>query len=162
MTEERRDIFGEKPGLLTWLRDLAYDFVYYEIGTAVDFVGDLIRGPSGYSKSLHRQTERAEARAKTETPLTKAEKQVFVDMIRREPGEPQIAYWKRKKALLANPDKKDLVQQQTALLKAREARQRGQIQVEAATVGGDYGRHRSQTRKATERHTQGHPARRRR
>jgi len=162
MTEERRDVFGEQPGLLTWLRDLAYDFLYYEIGTAVDFVGDLIRGPSGYSKSLHRQTERAEAKAKPETPLTKAEKQVFVDMIRREPGEPQIAYWKRKKALLNNPDKKNLVQQQTALLKARAARQRGKIQVEAATAGGDYGRHRNHARKETKSQTQNHPARRKR
>jgi hypothetical protein len=35
-------------------------------------------------------------------------------MLKRKPSEPQMAYWKRKKALLGNPDKKALVTAQQA------------------------------------------------
>lgn len=109
------DIFAHKPGLFSWVRDRAYDFVYYELGAGLDFVGDLFRGPSGYSQSLHRQTDKAQTRAPAAKPLTKADQAIFVEMLRRKPSEPQIAYWKRKKALLNNPDKLDLVRQQRAL-----------------------------------------------
>ena len=109
-----KDIFAQKPGLFSWMRDQAYDFVYYEIGTGLDFVGDLFRGPSGYSQSLHRQAEKAQARSPTAKPLTKTEQALFAAMLKRQPSEGQVDYWKRKKALLRYPDKKALVAAQKA------------------------------------------------
>jgi hypothetical protein len=109
-----KDIFAPKPGIFSWLRDQAYDFVFYEIGTGLDFVGDMFRGPSGYSQSLHRQTEKSQTRTPDATPLTKAEQMIFTSMLHRRPAEGQVAYWKRKKALLGTPDKQGLVKQQQA------------------------------------------------
>lgn len=120
---DTKDIFAQKPGFFSWLRDQAYDFVYYEIGAGLDFVGDLFRGPSGYSTSLHRQTDKAQARTPEAKSLTKAEQAVFTGMLKRTPAEPQMAYWKRKKALLGNPDKQGLVAQQRALNAAMTKRQ---------------------------------------
>lgn len=118
-----KDIFAPKPGVFSWLRDQAYDFVYYEIGTGLDFVGDMFRGPSGYSQSLHRQAAKAQTRTPQAKPLTQSEQAVFLEMLKRGTSEPQMAYWKRKKALLNNPDKKDLVDQQRALDAALTKRQ---------------------------------------
>ena len=129
---ESEDIFAKKPGFFSWLRDRAYDFVYYEIGTGLDFIGDMFRGPSGYSQSLHKQSDKAQAKHKPEMPLTRDEKAVFVDMLKRTEGEPQVMYWKRKKALLNNPDPKGLVAQQIALQAEMSKRRGGDIQVEAA------------------------------
>ena len=120
---ESKDIFAPKPGIFSWLRDQAYDFVYYEIGAGLDFVGDMFRGPSGYSKSLHRQSNKAQARTPKTKPLTQSEQAVFLGMLKRGTSEPQMAYWKRKKALLNNPDKKELVDQQRALDTALTKRQ---------------------------------------
>jgi hypothetical protein len=111
---DAKDIFAKKPGIFSWMRDRAYDFVYYEIGTGLDFVGDLFRGPSGYSHSLHRQAEKAQKRTPQAQALTKADQAVFLSILKRKPSEPQIAYWKRKKALLRHPDKKVLVTGQKA------------------------------------------------
>jgi hypothetical protein len=135
---DTKDIFAMKPGIFSWFRDQAYDFVYYEIGAGLDFVGDLFRGPLGYSKSLHRQTDKAQARTPEAKPLTKAEQAVFTKMLKRTPAEPQMAYWKRKKALLGNPDKQDLVAQQVALDAAMAQRQKNHpnIKVEASTLSG--------------------------
>lgn len=107
---ESKDIFAPKPGLFSWMRDRAYDFVYHEIGAGLDFVGDLFRGPSGYSESLHRQASKAHGRTPTAPPLTISEQRAFADMLHRRAGEGQVAYWKRKKALLNHPDKKALLQ----------------------------------------------------
>lgn len=109
-----KDVFAPKPGIFSWLRDQAYDFVYYEIGAGLDFVGDMFRGPLGYSQSLHRQTEKAQTRPADATPLTKAEQMIFTSMLQRSPAEGQVAYWKRKKALLGAPNKQGLVKQQQA------------------------------------------------
>lgn len=109
-----KDIFAQKPGLFAWMRDRAYDFALYEIGTGLDFVGDLFRGPSGYSGSLHRQAAKAQKWVPTAKPLTKAEQTQFAAMLKRQPPEGQVAYWKRKKALLRHPDKKALVTEQNA------------------------------------------------
>ena len=109
-----KDIFAQKPGIFSWMRDRAYDFVYYEIGTGLDFVGDLFRGPSGYSQSLHRQAEKVQKRTPIAKPLTKAEQAAFATMLKRQPSEGQVDYWKRKKALLRHPDKKALVAGQKA------------------------------------------------
>lgn len=79
---DSKDIFAKKPGIFSWLRDRAYDFVYYEIGTGLDFVGDMFRGPSGYSKSLHRQTEKAQTRTPRAKPLAKAEQAAFAMMLK--------------------------------------------------------------------------------
>lgn len=119
---DSKDVFALKPGVLSWLRDQAYDFVYYDIGTGLDFVGDMFRGPSGYSESLHRSAKKHDQRHAPETPLTKTEQATFVEMLKRTPGEPQMAYWKRKKALLNTADKKDLVAQHAALQKTMAGR----------------------------------------
>ena len=120
---------------MAWLRDQAYDFLYYDVGTALDFVGDMFRGPSGYSKSLHRQAAKAGAKGKPEKPLTRSERAVFAQMLRRKAGEPQIAYWKRKKALLTHPDKHDLVRQQRSLEAEMARRQTGsKITVDAQST----------------------------
>jgi len=128
------DIFAPKPGIFAWIRDQAYDFVYYDVGAGLDFVGDLFRGPSGYSQSLHRQTNKAQARTPKATPLTKAEQATFAGMLKRTSSEGQVAYWKRKKALLGVPDKKHLVKQQQAreIVTAKAQSQQPQITVEAA------------------------------
>lgn len=136
---DTKDIFAPKPGFFSWLRDQAYDFVYYEIGAGLDFVGDLFRGPSGYSESLHRQTNKAQARTPEAQPLTKAEQAVFTEMLKRTPAEPQMAYWKRKKALLGNPDKQGLVAQQLdldAAMAQRQNQKHPNIKVEASTLSG--------------------------
>jgi hypothetical protein len=109
-----KDIFAPKPGIFSWLRDQAYDFVYYDISAGLDFVGDLFRGPSGYSQSLYRQADKAQARTPDAKPLSKAEQATFAEMLKRTPSEGQVAYWKRKKALLGVPDKKQLMKQQHA------------------------------------------------
>lgn len=114
MTEQRsKGLRSATPSFLTWLRDRAYDFVYYDIGTGLDFVGDLFRGPSGYSQSLHRQAEKAQKRT-AEKPLSKTDQAAFTALLKRHPSEGQVAYWKRKKALLRHPDKKALVTAQKA------------------------------------------------
>jgi hypothetical protein len=53
-------------------------------------------------------------------------------MLKRTEGEPQMIYWKRKKALLNNPDPKGLVVQQIALQAEVAKRRGGNIQVDAA------------------------------
>lgn len=141
------DLFALKPGFLSWVRDQAYDFVYYEIGTGLDFIGDLFRGPSGYSQSLHRQAEKA--KTPKGKPLSKAEQGLFATMLKREPGEGQVAYWKRKKALLRHPDKHALVTAHRANEKARQA-QTGQdtivVEANASPGGRARGMKRTQTR----------------
>jgi hypothetical protein len=129
-----KDIFAPKPGMFSWLRDQAYDFVYYDIGAGLDFVGDLFRGPSGYSQSLYRQADKAQARTPKAKPLTKTEQAIFAGMLKRTPSEGQVAYWKRKNALLGVPDKKQLVQQQQArdIGAAKAQSQRPKITVEAS------------------------------
>lgn len=129
---DSKDIFAKKPGLFSWLRDQAYDFVYYEIGAGLDFVGDLFRGPSGYSESLHRQSDKAQARTPKAKPLTKSEQTVFTDMLKRQPSEGQVAYWKRKKALLNHPEKQALVAQQHA--RAAAQARLPEITIEAARL----------------------------
>ena len=109
-----KDIFAPKPGILSWLRDQTYDFAYYEIGAGLDFVGDLFRGPSEYSESLHRQASKAQTRTEKTHPLSKAERAEFAGLLHRRADEGQVAYWKRKKALLGVPDKKQLMKQQHA------------------------------------------------
>lgn len=69
---DTKDIFAMKPGIFSWFRDQAYDFVYYEIGAGLVFVGDLFRGPLGYSKSLHRQTDKAQARTPEDDEVAEA------------------------------------------------------------------------------------------
>lgn len=134
---DSKDIFARKPGIFSWLRDQAYDFVHYEVGAGLDFVGDLFRGPSGYSQSLHRQMEKAQTRVPQAKPLTKDEQAIFAQMLKRQESEPQMAYWKRKKALLGNPDKQNLVAQQRALdaeMTKRQSKKHPNITIDASAV----------------------------
>ena len=104
-------------GIFAWMRDRLYDVVYSEGDFALQMVGDLIRGyePARERRHLERQIRHREKRvvpAKSkqrhslpksqnhEKPFTHNEKQAFVDLLKRETGEGQIEYWKRKKWLL--------------------------------------------------------------
>jgi len=124
--EETRVISGsEQTGWFAWVRDQLYDFVYQEGDFALQMVGDLFRGyePKRENKHLERQIRHREKRAsqpipkskKTnetqnkqsqirEKPLSYNEKLAFVDLLKRETGEGQIEYWKRKKWLLSLPN----------------------------------------------------------
>ncbi len=113
------------------MRDRAYDFVYYEIGTGLDFVGDLFRGPLGYSQSLHRQAEKVQTRSHEAKPLSKREQAAFTEILKRRPSEGQVDYWKRKKALLKHPDKHSIIAQHQS--RAQDQAPQPTIKVEAAS-----------------------------
>lgn len=117
---DEKDIVGP----FEWLRDRLYDFVNTEGDFALQFMADFIRGPDPVreEKHLKRQmrfqagkgrysaTRDVKRRAKSqEKPLNEAEQKIFVDLLRRKPGEKQLPYWKRKKSLLNNPNKRELV-----------------------------------------------------
>ena len=105
-------------GIFAWMRDRLYDFVYSEGDFALQMVGDLFRGyePARENKHLERQIKHREKRVSPakpkqppsksqihENPFTHKEKQAFVELLKRETGEGQIEYWKRKKWLLHLP-----------------------------------------------------------
>jgi hypothetical protein len=145
---DTEDVFAKKPGVFAWLRDQAYDFVYYEIGAGLDFVGDLFRGPSGYSGSLHRQADKAQARRPKAKSLSKMEQAKFAGLLHRRAREGQVAYWKRKKALLNHPDKK-------ALLKGRQSQEvKAKIVVEANRASSAPVRATKPTHQATQKRGQ--------
>jgi len=119
--EETRVISGsEQTGWFAWARDQLYDIVYQEGDFALQMVGDLFRGyePSRENKHLERQIKHREKRVASsmpkmnnqagdrksqihKKPLSYYEKQAFVDLLRRDTGEGQIEYWKRKRWLLS-------------------------------------------------------------
>ena len=105
---------------LSSLRDQAYDVVYREGDTALQFLADLIRSPDEgrtekyHSRELHRREKAGE------TPLTSEDKIIFQKILARHENEKVIDYWKRKKAFLAFPHKKDLVAQYRKLERRKE------------------------------------------
>lgn len=86
------------------IRDSLYHFVNTEGGFTLHFFSDLIRGAS--PRSTTQQT------SQSQKPLNRSQQKVFDELLKRKQGEPQIAYWKRKKAMLNLADKESLVQQE--------------------------------------------------
>lgn len=107
--------------ILKTFRDRAYDAVYRDGDFALQFVGDLIRGPSETSdKAFHNRqlTRHAKRYGKT---LNYEERQAFLELSKRQDGEKPLDYWKRRKALLENSNKKGMAQHYLAL-KSRKAK----------------------------------------
>ncbi len=106
--------------IITFLRDRAYDVVYREGDTALQFLADLIASPDeGRTEKYHSRELRRREKA-GETPLTTEDKRVFQKILARHENEKVTHYWKRKKAFLAFPHKKDLVAQYRKLEKRKE------------------------------------------
>ncbi|MBL4745901.1 MAG: hypothetical protein JKY08_06000 [Flavobacteriaceae bacterium] len=121
-THNDKDVYTQKPGFFSWIREKAYDFVYNEGDFALQFTADLIRGVDlvRENKHLKRQVKYHEHKKirtqsnqsyKPERPLTTNEQLVFVEIVKRKAGEPQMIYWKRKRILLASNNKLDLITQ---------------------------------------------------
>ena len=135
------------------MRDQLYDIIYQEGDFALQMVGDLIRGyePSRDNKHLTRQITHREKRvtasnhlqrsSKTpqtkQKPFTHKEKQAFVELLKRETGEGQIEYWKRKKWLLNLPADaiREMITHSAKLQKQMNA---DSIEVEANTIAHSY------------------------
>lgn len=95
------------------MRDAAFRFIEREGDFSLHFFADFIRGPSAVEE------KKKTKQAKAEKPLTHDEQQVFNELLQRRKGEDQIAYWKRKKAMLNMADKKSVVQEEIAARKQR-------------------------------------------
>lgn len=128
MTEEPKQkpsgVFSEqRVGFIPWIFNQVSTFIAQEGDFALQFMADFIRGPDYGRETTHLnrqvdyQTRKAvpTQTAGAEKPMTKGEKQVFVNMLRRKPSEPQMIYWKRKKAILNSTNKHDLIAQHSAL-----------------------------------------------
>lgn len=87
------------------IRDSLYNIVDSEGGFILHFFADLIRGGS----PKYRQQKRAE---QSQKPLNRSQQKIFDEMLKRRQNESQIAYWKRKKAMLNLADKETLVQKE--------------------------------------------------
>jgi hypothetical protein len=149
---------GELSTVLGVLRDASYDTVFHAGDTALQFTGDLIRGPD-YGRSeryAHRQIDRSERQAARKAEATLAhqtakaraqsarsalryeEKKTFAKMMQREKGESIVEHWKRQKALLAAPDKRQLVQHyerfQAKLDTTQKAHDRAKLEAEFRQV----------------------------
>ena len=122
-------------GFFPWLRDRLYDVVYSEGDFALQFIADFFRGcePIREAKHIKRQMK-FQAGKNVATgqgkPLSKSQQKVFADILKRQPSEGQIPYWKRKKAMLNNPHKQELVFQHIQLQKV-EIQKADTIQTDA-------------------------------
>lgn len=107
--------------LLRKLRDRAYDTVYRDGDFALQFVGDLIRGPSETrDTAFHKRQLMRQGKQQGKT-LTYEERQAFLEISKRQEGEKPLDYWKRRKALLESKSKKEIAQHYLAL-KNRKAK----------------------------------------
>ena len=107
--------------IISKLRDFAYDTVFHVGDTALQFTADLIHGPDNYwSGGYHRrQSEKAERKnakaiQKGEKPaprLDAGDRKVLDEMLKRQKNETTIEHWKRRKAMLDYPNKRELVDQ---------------------------------------------------
>ncbi len=111
--------FGEKLG------DFLYDTVFHVGDTALQFTADLIHGPDNYwsggyhkrqiSKSERVGLKRAKKQKATPRPLSIEERKVFTSLLKRQNGETIIEHWKRRKAMLDYPNKRELVREINAV-----------------------------------------------
>lgn len=144
-----RGVLGEEViGPFEWIRDRLYDFVNIEGDFALQFMADFIRGPEPAREENHLkrqmqfQAEKGQhsslrnvkkARPGQGKPLSKVEQTIFVDLLKRKPSEKQVPYWKRKKALLNNPSKRELVLQHAASLELAAKQKVGTIEIAAGS-----------------------------
>ena len=147
--QKARSVPAQKQiGIWPWLRDKMYDVVYSEGDFVLQFVADFFRGaePAREARHLKRQVEFQASRGQHSSgknvkkpiqsqrkPLNKAEQKIFVDLLKRKPSEKQIPYWKRKKALLSNPNKRELVMRHAADLKLAAQQKADTIEISAST-----------------------------
>ena len=104
-------------GFFSKLRDIAYDFVYREGDFTLQFFADFFRGTDKVNRKAHQQPPK---QSKQEEPFTYDERLFFDGLLKRKQGEKQIAYWKRKKALLKMTDKKRFVREAMDAQKQKE------------------------------------------
>lgn len=136
----------EQVGFLPWLFDQINTFITIEGDFALQFMADFIRGPEPAREERHLQrqmqfqagkrrhssTKNVKSATKSQgKPLSKAEQKIFVDLLKRKPSEKQVPYWKRKKSLLSNPNKRELVMQHTDALKLAEKQKASTIEIDA-------------------------------
>ena len=113
--------------MLGKLRDALYNIVYVEGDTALQLLADMIRGVDNPRTTAYvkRQLKQAERKQQVQTgntaqTFTKAEESVFRQLLERQENEEIMTYWKRRKALLAYPNKKALVEKALTLQKHRD------------------------------------------
>lgn len=148
-----RSVRGQKEiGFWPWLRDKMYDVIYSEGDFALQFMADCIRGPEPVREQRHlaRQVAYQAGKQTFEKPLTKSEQASFTEILKRKPSEPQMIYWKRKKALLAAPNKQQLVVQFTELQKTL-AQRKQQVQTPEISIAQTYQTERVKKKKTTRR-----------
>jgi hypothetical protein len=102
-------------GVLKTFRDRAYDAVYRDGDFALQFVGDLIRGPSETSDQAFHKRQLARQTRRHGKALSYEERQAFLELSKRQDGEKPLDYWKRRKSLLENSNKKGMAQHYLAL-----------------------------------------------
>tara|TARA_Y100000389_G_C17186874_1_gene376848 strand:+ start:230 stop:670 length:441 start_codon:yes stop_codon:yes gene_type:complete len=91
-------------GFFSKLRDIAYDFVYREGDFTLQFFADFFRGTDD-----RKARQQPSKQSQKEEPFTYDERLFFDGLLKRKQGEEQMAYWKRRKALLKMTDKKRFV-----------------------------------------------------
>lgn len=136
------------------MRDQLYNFVYTEGDFALQMVGDLFRGyePQRENKHLERQITLRKTRvttpntksasttqkhSKPERPLSQKHHAAFINILKRETGEGQIEYWKRKKWMLALPNGAvlEMIHRREELQKQADTQS---IQVDASNITQSY------------------------
>ena len=148
--QKARSVPAQKQiGIWPWLRDKMYDVVYSEGDFVLQFVADFFRGaePAREARHLKRQMKFQASRGQHSStkhvkntvkiqgkPLNKAEQKIFMDLLKRKPSEKQIPYWKRKKALLSNPNKRELVMRHVDAVKLTATQKAGSIEIDAGHV----------------------------
>ncbi len=108
------------PPILGWIVNRMYDTVFHIGDTTQNFLWDALRGTDNANSQPYHHRQLGKRHRQGETPLTTVEKQTFEKVLKRYSGEKLIEYWKRKKALLNHPDKKDLVRQYQAIERRKE------------------------------------------
>ena len=117
---QRPQLGDIKPGVFDWIQNRLYDTVFHVGDTAQNFLWDVFQGPeSNHSQGYHHR-QLGKRQRQGETPLTSLEKQTFEKVLKRYPNEKLTHYWKRRKALLNHPDKKNLVHQYQAIERRKE------------------------------------------
>ena len=137
-----------------WVRDQLYDFIFTEGDFALQMVGDLFRGYElkREIKHLERQVRHQQTRVSSpsmkqsgnhqktthaQKPLSRKDQQTFLNILKRENGEGQIEYWKRKKWMLALPT--DAIREMLRRRQELDQRQTAQdIQVESYNITQNY------------------------
>lgn len=117
-----------------WIQDRLYDTVFHIGDSAQQFLWDTMRGPENarHDGYVDRQLQRTQ-RQTNQKPLNFEERQAFAELLQRGANESLVEFWKRRKALLDHPDKRDLAEQALAV-KANQAKaQSGEGKAQAAT-----------------------------